>query len=109
LKILGIYFAFSGLFVAKINLFKDNPIAASVLIALVSIVFSILLYRISSLLTELKNNIRRIDMEMHKINSGEFIYSIPDSYVDSRLRTSKISTPSIILFAIAIIAYLCYT
>jgi len=109
LKLLSIYFAFSGLFVAKIDLFKGNPVAASILIALVSIVFSILLYRISSLLTELKNNIRQIDLEMHNIHGGEFIYSIPNSYVDSKLRTSKISTLAIILFAIAIISYMCYT
>ena len=109
LKLLSIYFAFSGLFVAKIDLFKVNPAAASILIALVSIVFSILLYRISYLLTELKNNIRQIDIEMHNINGGKFIYSVPNSYVDSKLRTSKISTLAIILFAVAIIAYMWYT
>jgi len=109
IKLLSIYFAFSGLFVAKINLFKGNAVPASILIALVSIVFSILLYRISSLLTELKTNIRQIDMEMHSIHGGKFIHSVPGSYVDSKLRTSKISTLAIILFAIASIAYMCYT
>ena len=105
LKILGIYFAFSGLFVANINLFKGKELLASVLVSLASVVFATLLYRISMLLTELKNNIRSIDEEKHALHGGKLIHSVPRAYVESGLRTSNIGAAAVLLFAAAVVAY----
>lgn len=106
LRILGIYFAFSGLFVANIGLFKDKALLASILALVVSAVFSVLLYRISTLLTELKKNIRRIDKEMYALHGGTLIYSVPHLYVDSKLRTSNIGGVAVLLVASALVLYL---
>jgi hypothetical protein len=102
-KIMSIYFAFSGLFVAKINLFENAPILASILVAIVSVIFSLLLIRTSSLLTEFKKKIQEIDEIMTEQYGANIIKSIPDNYIESKLRTSQISAITIPIFALIVI------
>jgi hypothetical protein len=102
-KIMSIYFAFSGLFVAKINLFENAPILASILVAIVSVIFSLLLIRTSSLLTEFKKKIQEIDEIITEKYGANVIKSIPDNYIESKLRTSQISAITIPIFALIVI------
>ncbi len=102
-KIMSIYFAFSGLFVAKINQFDNIPILASILVAIVSVIFSLLLVRTSKLLTEFKNKIQEIDIIIKEQHGANIIMSMPENYIENKLRTSQVSAISIPVFALFVI------
>ena len=98
-KLLNIFFVFSGILVVNIGKFLESPLSSALLVLMVGIVFSVLLYRTSELLTEIKTKIKDIDEEKSKLHKLEKFDSIPEKYMNG-LRTSKVGWLSISIFTV---------
>ena len=104
-KIISIYFAAAGLFIARIQLFSEHVYLTLVLVMIVGILFYKMLKRISELLNELKKKIVEIDYEKNTLHGYKFC-SIPKMYIEGKNRTSILSYRAIIILTFLISLYL---
>jgi len=113
LKIISIFFGFSGLYIANIDRFAETPSISSALVLIVGVIFALLLYRTSCLLTDLKQRLIDIENQKQKLYGDYFnVTSISDQYIANKLeiksfidfvtklRTSTISVYSVLAFSI---------
>ncbi len=105
-KIMSIYFAFSGLLVARIELFKDVVPLASLLVCIAGLVFALLLYRTSTLLQKMKETIVEIDEKKYELHGYYLLNSIPEIYIESKIRASVVSCAAIIVLSLSITIYM---
>ena len=81
-KVISVFFAFCGLYLANLDEFDRAWLPASILAVFVGIVFALLLHRTSNILTDYKITLIKIDYKIKDlVNNNYDIASIPPRYL----------------------------
>ena len=107
---LSIYFLFSGAFIAKMDLFSKQPYLSSALVFIIGAIFSLMLIRTAILLSDLKDQVDKVECLIYKDLEKKQFNSISEKYHGKGLwnatRTSIIGAILILLLTIFLMSFL---